>query len=283
MENYVARKEIGDYRITIYYDDSPSNPMKDWDLVGCYLFEYNRLHRLSDLCNWEEVWGKHSDCNHSMEETLRAMVKEYCDFDLFVRYIKSQEVENVRLCYDRSTRLWKLEVYGYWAFSKEWDLVDEYEPKDLNTKDMYLFSNLLEYFGKDTLLELLQHCGKNIYVTEWGTTGYSQGDYVNGIAFVTKERYDEQCGRTDISWKDAAQKCIDGEVKCIGKWMWGDVLGFCLEKKVHFTKMYHGCDRPDEEDYEWEEVDSCWGFDMDSDELIAEVMAEHDIKEDIAV
>ena len=93
MENYVARKEIGDYRITIFYDDSPSNPMKDWDLAGCYLFEYDRLHRLSDLCNWEEVWGKHSDCNHSMEETLRAMVKEYCDFDLFVRYIKSKDVE----------------------------------------------------------------------------------------------------------------------------------------------------------------------------------------------
>lgn len=29
--------------------------------------------------------------------------------------------------------------------------------------------------------------GKDIFVKEWSTTGYSQGDYVKGIAFCTKE------------------------------------------------------------------------------------------------
>ena len=282
MEDYVKREEVGDYRITIHYDTCVECPATNWDMLGCFLWEYDRIHILSESCNWKDVWGKYSDHRHSLEETIRLMVKEYCDFDLFVKYIKSEEMRDVRLCYDRSSRLWKLEVYGYWAFSKEWDVVDEYDPKDLKTKDMYLFSNLLEYYGKDTLLELLQHCGKDIYVTEWSSIGYSQGDYVEGIAFVTKERYDKRCGRTDKPWKEAAQECIDKEVDCIGKWMWGDVYGYVLEKKVCFKKVYESEEKEDEDDYEWKHVDSCWGYFEEPDELIEEVIAEHNIKEEDA-
>lgn len=282
MEDYVRREEVGDYRITIHYDTCTDCPVTNWDMLGCFLWEYDRMRILSEECNWKDVWGKYSDHRHSLEETIRLMVKEYCDFDLFVKYIKSEEMKDVRLCYDRSSRLWNLEVYGYWAFSKKWDVVDEYEPKDLKTKDMYLFSNLLEYYGKDTLLELLQNCAKDIYVTEWSSSGYSQGDYVEGIAFVTKERYDERCGRTDKPWKEAAQECIDKEVDCIGKWMWGDVYGYVLEKKVRFKKVYESEGIEDEDDYEWEYVDSCCCYYEDPDKLIEEVMAEHDIKEEDA-
>ena len=283
MDDYIKREEVGDYRISIYHDEWNECPVTNWDMLGCYLWEYSRMSILSEECDWKEVWGKYSDHKHTLEETLRVMVKEYCDFDRFVSYIKSDEMKDVRLCYDRSSRLWKLQVYGYWVFSKQWDIVEEYEPKDLKTKDMYLFSNLLEYYGKDTLLELLQKCSKDIYVTEWSTTGYSQGDYVDGIAFCTKARYDERCGRTDIPWTEAAQKCIDGEVDAIGKWMWGDVYGYRVEKKVHFTKVYKNESMEDEDDYEWEEVGSCWGYYMEPDELIEEIMAMYDIKEEIAV
>lgn len=30
---------------------------------------------------------------------------------------------------------------------------------------------------------------------------------------------------------------------------------------------------------EWEEVDSCWGYYMETDELIEEIMKEHNLKE----
>ena len=282
MEDYIRRKEVGDYRITIHYDTCVGCPATNWDMLGCFLWEYDRMHILSESCNWNDVWGKYSDHRHSLEETIRLMVKEHCDFDLFVKYIKSEEMKDVRLYYDRSSRMWKLEVYGYWALSKEWDVVDEYEPKDLKTKDMHLFSNLLEYFGQDTLLELLQNCANDVYVTEWSSRGYSQGDYVEGIAFVTKARYDKRCGRTDKPWKEAAQECIDKEVDCIGKWMWGDVYGYVLEKKVRFKKVYESEEKEDEDDYEWEHVFNCWGYYEDPDELIEEVMTEYDIKEDVA-
>lgn len=42
-------------------------------------------------------------------------------------------------------------------------------------------------------------------------------------------------------------------------WMWGDVKGYVLEKKVAFTKKYKDESREDEDCEEWEEVDSCWG------------------------
>ena len=280
MKDAIKTKEVGDYRISIFYDEFNDCPVTIWDMAGCYLWECCRMHILSEECNWKDVWGKYSDHRHSLEDTIRLMVKEHCDFDLFVKYIKSEEMKDVRLYYDRSSRLWKLEVYGYWVFSKKWDLVGEYEPKDLKTKDMRLFSNLLEYYGKDTLLELLQHCAKDIYVTEWSSRGYSQGDYVKGIAFVTKERYNERCGRTDIPWEEAAQECIDKEVDCIGKWMWGDVYGYVLEKKVRFTKKYEDESKEDEDDFEWEEVDSCWSYYMEPDELIEEVMSIYNLKEE---
>lgn len=57
---------------------------------------------------------------------------------------------------------------------------------------------------------------------------------------------------------------MEGEVECIGKWMWGDVIGFVLEKKVRFTKVYEDSERADE------------------DELIKEVIEEHQLQPSVA-
>lgn len=80
-------------------------------------------------------------------------------------------------------------------------------------------------------------------------------------------------------WKTQIDKLIDDEVKYIGMWMWGDVKGYVLEKKVKFVKKYKDESREDEEGEEWEEVDSCWGCYMETDELIEEIMKEHNLKE----
>ena len=80
-------------------------------------------------------------------------------------------------------------------------------------------------------------------------------------------------------WKTQIDKLIDDEVKSIGMWMWGDVKEYVLEKKVKFVKKYEDESREDEEGEEWEEVDSCWGYYMETDELIEEVMKEHNLKE----
>lgn len=62
-------------------------------------------------------------------------------------------------------------------------------------------------------------------------------------------------------------------------WMWGDIKGYVLEKKVAFTKRYKDESREDEDCEEWEEVDSCWGYYEETDELIKEVMIENGLEE----
>lgn len=75
------------------------------------------------------------------------------------------------------------------------------------------------------------------------------------------------------------RELYDNEVKSIGMWMWGDVKGYVLEKKVAFTKKYKDESREDEDCEEWEEVDSCWGCYEETDELIKEVMIENGLEE----
>ena len=53
--------------------------------------------------------------------------------------------------------------------------------------------------------------------------------------------------------------------------------GFVLENKRHYTKMYEDGETSDS--YEWEEIDSCWGYYYDdADDIIEEVIKEHGLQ-----
>ena len=41
MSYEFAKKEIGDYRITIYQDNDAECPCTEWDLVGVYFWDYS--------------------------------------------------------------------------------------------------------------------------------------------------------------------------------------------------------------------------------------------------
>lgn len=286
MDTKINTIEIGDYRITIHSDWSAQCPVTNWTLAARYLFEYNDHygHSLHDECDWRDVWGEHGSCQHSLDESLAELIKENCDFDKLWNYIKSGKLESVRLEYDRSCKLWRLKVYGHRIFDgrPSWCDISEIDTDDRKDKNWYVFEELFVTLNRSGLVELLNMCCDTIYVTEWDSMGYSQGDYVSGVAYCTKEFYDERVGGNEKPWKQHIQELIDGEVKCIGMWMWGDVIGFTLDKKVRFVKHYEDPERADEDAFEWEEVDSCWGYFMKPDELIDEVIAEHDIKEEIA-
>lgn len=138
------------------------------------------------------------------------------------------------------------------------------------------------YCGREnygTMIKRYDPIGFNVGYREWSTRGYNQGDYIKGIAYVTKEKYDNEVCNKEGDWKEDCAKIIDNEVKSIGMWMWGDVKGYALEKKVAFTKKYKDESREDEDCEEWEEVDSCWGYYEETDELIKEVMIENGLEE----
>ena len=153
---------------------------------------------------------------------------------------------------------------------------EEFLPEDL--EDLDYKTELIECLDDEDLLKIINEYEKDVLVKEWSTRGHSQGDYVEGIAYVTKDRYEKIYNEKE-NWKEDCAKIIDNEVKSIGMWMWGDVKGYVLEKKVAFTKKYKDESREDEDCEEWEEVDSCWGCYEETDELIKEVMIENGLEE----
>lgn len=275
----IKTEEIGDHRINIYYDTDAGCPCTDWDMAASYLWEYDRTTRLSSACNWEEVFGKHSNGNHSLMDALRQLVSEHVQWKELLNYIKKGKLDGYRMRYDRSENLWYWEWYDNWQNSQHrgWREIFSMAPSDLYAYD-YTYE-FIEDFEQDELIQILSDLGKDIFVKEWSTRGYSQGDYVEGIAFCTKDRYTKMVSTDVTDWKNRIDTLIDGEVESLGMWMWGDVKGFVLEKKVPYTKQYHDNEREDEEDFDWEEVGSCWGYYMETDELIKDVIAEYGLKE----
>lgn len=272
----IETKEIGNHRIKIYYDTYVDCPCTDWDMAACYLFEYNDRYRsrLSNACNWRELFA---DDNHSLNEALIKLANDYVPTKNIIQFFKN-ETKEYRLKYNNSSKMWELQG-KHWR-TGEWDVVNEFDSQYLHNGGWN--HEMLEVLEDEELVELINDFGKDIFIKEWSTTGYSQGDYVKGVAFCTKERYINRVSKDTSDWKQKTDSFIDGEVECIGMWMWGDVKGYELEKKVRFKKVYEDEDMDDEEDFEWEEVDSCWGYYMETEELINEVISIHNLKEEVA-
>ena len=188
-----------------------------------------------------------------------------------VKYLKKGEANGISFTYNRGGNVWELKhkTSPY--------IGQEFFPSDL--KDFDYRGELIEDLDDEDLLDIISKYGKDVLAIEWSTRGYSQGDYIKGIAYATKEKYDNEVCDKEGDWREDCVKIIDNEVKSIGMWMWGDVKGYVLEKKVAFTKKYKDESREDEDCEEWEEVDSCWGCYEETDELIKEVMIENGLEE----
>lgn len=280
MNDLIEQREIGDYRITIYPDYDARCPVTEWDMAGCHLFEtYDMYHqRLCSECDWKELfpWGKPFE--HTLEEAIRRLISDVIGQKGIIKYLKAEKVSNTRFVYNRTQRQWEMQT----RWTVRGQLCDWTTQWSISSYDLNYYDNseeLLEYFDKDDMLKLLEEGAKDYVFKEWASSGYCQGDYLYGLSYMSKEQYEKRVGKAGRDWQKHAYKLISGEVKEISKWAWGDVLGFVLEKKVYFTKEYADEDRDPEDCFEWEEIDSCWGYYLDTEELIAEVISEHNIKE----
>ena len=241
------------YSIKIMYEDCPECPTKFWDMCAAFLWEYSDrggAHRLSDYCHWEQVYGKHGSSDHSLDDALINLINDYANLDKVYKYFKNEN-SNVKLYYDRSLRRWIFEEWSEYrkAYIEVFNCTsDEYKCGD------YLYE-MLESRDKDELIDILDRCANNVVIYEWSSTGYSQGDYVEGVAFMTKEMADKNLFvKEGEDWKEVATEAMDAGSKSIGAWMWGDVYGWSIE------------------DEEGDNIDSCWGYygDEEIDYMISE-------------
>lgn len=265
MNTLVKQQESsnGQYRISVYYDLEPSCPCTDWDMGAAFLFTDEDDKYLHDKCNWAEIYNKdYYDNMHTMEEALRELVYQYIPQNKVVKFLKDNEVDGWRLYYDQSSHLWKLQSYWH----NEWCDENDFTPNELNGVDCVY--ELTEFMEQTDLISMLQKYGQDIVVKDFTLRGYCQGDFIEGVAFTTKERYSKFCNKDTKNWKKKTDEIINANMECVNRWMWGDVYGYVLEKKRNFTKTYE--DGEEIDDCEWVETDSCWGFFCDPDEVIEE-------------
>lgn len=277
-DNIIERREIGDYRITIYRDEYAECPVKNRTLGACYVFEYLQYghYNLSLDCNWEE-WV--SDIRgESVESIMRRIAAEMVEQKDITAYYKEGRVKDVRLIYDSSECRWALQYKS--SANAEWKTALEVENNELEDNDYRI--EMLEFLDESECYALIQKYAKDFVIKKWDSIGYSQGDYIRGIAYATKEHFDKYCGfnaKKYKTWQEQAFNVIDAEVKMIGMWAWGDVKRFTLEKKVLYTKVYKDANRKDKECYEWETVDFGGGCFMENDEIVNEVLSRYDLEE----
>ena len=272
MSYEFCKKEVGDYRITIYQDEYSECPCTELDLVGVYFWDYSDYgyNKTLSRCCSSEVDAENADA------ALKELVCKYVPQKKIIKYINSMfHCDHLCLEYDKSCHMWSFEEKTRFSIGKnEWYNIRDFTPNELKNEDVR--DELTEYLEKDDFINLLQDC-KKIAFYEWSSSGYSQGDYVEGIAYCDKERFSKYCDTNTKNWRKRALGFFDHEVKCIGLWMWGDVKAFTLEQKVPFTKTYE--DGTSEPSFEWRQIDSgCGEYYEDADDLIEEVIKEHELQ-----
>lgn len=266
MSYEIEKKEIGDYRITIYQDEDAGCPCTNWDLAGVYFWDYPNYgynRRLSSYCS-SEVDAENA------EDALKRLVCKYVSQKKIIDYINSENVDSFRMRYDKNDHMWYLEN----LYDGKWYEHDCFSPYDV--KNERCTDELCDILEEGDFTYLLQDC-KDIAFYEWSSHGYCQGDYASGYAYCDKERFKEMVDTNTKNWRKRALDLFEGEVNDIGMWMWGDVKGYVLEKKRPFTKLYDDGDTS--ESYDWEQIDSCWGeYYEDADDLIEDVIKEYGLQ-----
>jgi hypothetical protein len=90
-DDLITTKEVGDYRIKVYYCRDSECPITNWGLFGSFFFEYLDIHRLHDECNWKTFFY---DNKHNLRDVIDAIVMKHIEQKDIVKYLKKGEVDD---------------------------------------------------------------------------------------------------------------------------------------------------------------------------------------------
>ena len=172
-DDLITTKEVGDYRIKVYYCRDSECPITNWGLFGSFFFEYSDMHRLHDECNWKTFFY---DNKHNLRDVIDAIVMKHIEQKDIVKYLKKGEANGISFTYNRGSNVWELK-------HKTSPYIDqEFSPSDLTDFDCR--GELIEDLDDEDLLDIISKYGKDVVAIEWSTRGYNQGDYIKGIAYL---------------------------------------------------------------------------------------------------
>ena len=215
------------YRATKQYDENPDNPWEAWDCeppvvaVGGRDYTYRKD-------------GADSPPSLTRQQIMR----------------NHREIENLIKDTHRD---------NYWTDSEanEFNLLEHLlgdKPVEIGgyvyTVDELVSESLDEYLSGSMdceMLDRMEEVWRWAEVPTWRDTlvGYSQGDWVDTM-FVATPEWVKKCGVPE----ESVDKALESASYLFGAYIFGDVFGATVERLVS-----NGDD-----DAEWEEVDSCWGF-----------------------
>ena len=275
-------------RIHLERDIEPLNPREDYDgNIGHMMVWWNR-YSLGDI---------KENTYESPEDFVNNLVRYNVDEKSIINYIKSNKTTNgLELKYNRKDQLW--ELWGYW---KHWWTGNEIHHGviERNNPVDYLIDDRIESRSVEEKWKWRERNGiiyLPLYIYEHGGITMSTGGFScpwdsgqAGWIYTTKEDVLGTGGKiksdkgnyikiTNRNWKDAARIWMKEEVKLYDQYLQGDCYGYIIDEldMDDQASLESKMNMLDEDDINWNETDSCWGFFSDKwgDDLIEEIARE---------
>lgn len=251
MDNHVKNDEYKGYQIEILYDECPDNPRNQENVftMACWSRNYN----------WGDV---DNDEYKEPVNYLRHLVRMHVPEIEVVQWAHTngkKEEGTIRLKYNRSTREWDLQTYvrygvpGLWMSEPYWDVDSSFANKES------AYENIVDILHDDACMELFE---KYLYIVPLSVYDHSAVKIYAGVpccrwdsgqvgfAYVVRKDYANQ-----ENFDEWADKVIDEECELYTRYLNGWVYGLII------TKLDADGNKTDEE------VENCWGFYEDSDEV----------------
>lgn len=273
MEEILRQQEIGDYRITVSKDESPSCPCEYSGMVTCFLWEYPDCNELSSYCDTTELFGDDMECSHTLLESVQKLAKKYIVWPRLLNWMKLEMFHGWNLKYDVKGK--KCVMTRAKSEMKAETIVSTSSLHEMYNTDG-LLEQVVEKMNLEELVRAIDSGGEDIRIKKM-STGYGK----EVVAFCTKSRYQELVLKDERDWMFGAAGWMADDMKVMQTWMDCDVLRYTVEKKVRYKKVYEDVQRAEEDTFDWEELESVGGCYMDSYELLSKVVDEYGLTEDL--
>lgn len=190
----VTQEVVGNYRLTVTYDDWCRNPVEEDEGMAHHVWDYDRDKKVES--EMKEVISNHLNANEVIDIMLNKM-----DFTINL-YQNAGDEPMIEICDHLKETVIEATADDY--FHGNIDI-----------------ASLFEYLDKDDLFEIIEHIDQVVAIT-YGYRGYCQGDYADGFSYMTYKEYLERGCEDKEDWHSEVKKWLDGECEYINHWMWGD-------------------------------------------------------------
>lgn len=246
------------YTLLVLEDNDPLNPRDDYSPLGRMVC-WHRRYWLGDKHNFA-----------TPEDFLRDLYRNSVNDDAkpLIRFLKEKKARGSFLEYNRTTHEWDLYGLCYWQTvignsEPEWEVLQS-APKSQMNGQGWFFDSMLDALTIDDLKELLAERDDLVilplYLYDHTIQSISTGSFVGraqhaewdsgqvGYIYADRDMIQKEYGKCTPETIETVEHALNGEVESYDQYLRGECYGF---------RLYE----------DGEEIDSCWGFLGDIDDI----------------